>query len=137
MSNSSPVINTANLAFVESLYGRFLEDPTSVPEDFRRYFESEHPAAAGVRIGPSFSARSLFDSLGSVPAAPPATAINGSHARPARATNGTNGTNGHVNGNGAAALSNGNGSANAAVAYANGALAHDVAGARANGLALV
>ena len=139
MSNSSPVINAANLAFVESLYGRFLEDPTSVPEDFRRYFESEHPAAAGVRIGPSFSARSLFDSLGSVPAAPPAAASNGSHARPARATNGTNGTNGHVNGNGAAALSNGNGNgaANAAVAYANGALAHDVAGARANGLALV
>src|SRR5262245_6551699 len=100
MSNSSTVINTANLAFVESLYGRFLEDPNSVPEDFRRYFESEHPASAGVRIGPSFSARSLFDALGPgpAPAAPSAPAVNGSHARPARPTNGSNGVNGHANG---------------------------------------
>ena len=33
MSNSSPAISTANLAFVEGLYGRYLEDPSSVPED--------------------------------------------------------------------------------------------------------
>jgi 2-oxoglutarate dehydrogenase E1 component len=68
MSNSSPALSTANLAFVESLYGRFLEDPNSVPEDFRRYFESEHPAEQSVRIGPSFSAQSLFNPGGATAA---------------------------------------------------------------------
>src|SRR6187455_2271714 len=98
MSNSSTVINTANLAFVESLYGRFLEDPNSVPEDFRRYFESEHPPSADVRIGPSFRARSLFDALGAAPAPATPVAGNGSHARPApRSTTAANGVNG-VNG---------------------------------------
>ncbi|HKO93367.1 MAG TPA: 2-oxoglutarate dehydrogenase E1 component [Polyangiaceae bacterium] len=65
MSNTSPVLGTANLAFVESLYSRYLEDPNSVPEDFRRYFEAEHPASGNVRIGPSFAAHSLFDPTGS------------------------------------------------------------------------
>jgi len=66
MSNSSPVLGTDNLAFVELLYSRFLEDPNSVPEDFRLYFESEHPATNGsVRLGPSFTASSLFDPTGS------------------------------------------------------------------------
>ena len=134
MSNSSPAISTANLAFVESLYGRFLEDPNSVPEDFRRYFESEHPASAGVRIGPSFTARSLFDSVGSgagaasTPnASAPSAATNGSHARPAAPKNGNGAA---ANGVSPANGSNGNGSAAHAVngngAYANGAVAHDV-----------
>jgi 2-oxoglutarate dehydrogenase E1 component len=115
MSNSSPAISTANLAFVESLYGQFLEDPNSVPEDFRRYFESEHPAAAGVRIGPSFTARSMFSDGGSAP-----SATNGSHAASAksaaaRVVNGNGHANGVMNGNGAYA----NG------AYANGAAARE------------
>src|SRR5690606_1917885 len=73
-STSLRVLSTANLAFVETLYGRYLEDPDSVREDFRRYFEAEHPRTANVRIGPSFSPRSLFDPAGSVAAtngAPP------------------------------------------------------------------
>src|SRR5262245_704275 len=65
MSNSSPVLGTDNLAFVELLYSRYVEDPNSVPEDFRRYFESEHPGNGSVRLGPSFAARSLFDPTGS------------------------------------------------------------------------
>jgi len=114
MSNSSTVLGTDNLAFVELLYSRFLEDPNSVPEDFRRYFESEHPATnGGVRLGPSFAARSLFDPNGSasihvsVPRSP--TAANG-------VANGANGV--HANGVAARAkgASNGNG------AHANGAL---------------
>src|SRR5688572_30685604 len=113
MYNSSPAISTANLAFVESLYGQFLEDPNSVPEDFRRYFESEHPAAAGVRIGPSFTARSLFDAVGGSNGHTNGSAgTNGAYARPAAARNGAaapvNGSHGRVNGNGA---------------YANGAAA--------------
>jgi 2-oxoglutarate dehydrogenase E1 component len=125
MSNSSPAISTANLAFVESLYGRFLEDPNSVPEDFRRYFESEHPASAGMRIGPSFTARSLFDvtSGGHGPSGSSVTssgiiANGGANGANARASNG-HGGNG-ANGNGAHATSvNGNG------VYANGASARD------------
>jgi 2-oxoglutarate dehydrogenase E1 component len=130
MSNSSPAISTANLAFVESLYGRFLEDPNSVPEDFRRYFESEHPAAAGVRIGPSFTARSLFSDGGgfaSGTAASSATNGNGSHAASAKSATARAGKGaGNVNGNGGA---NGNGvHTNRAVngngsTYANGATA--------------
>jgi 2-oxoglutarate dehydrogenase E1 component len=109
MSNSSPALSTANLAFVESLYGRFLEDPNSVPEDFRRYFETEHPAQQSVRIGPSFAARSLFDPGGSV--STPASAgarseasaphNNGAHAHGSAAhgsaahANGSHGVNGN------------------------------------------
>jgi 2-oxoglutarate dehydrogenase E1 component len=123
MSNSSPAISTANLAFVESLYGRFLEDPNSVPEDFRRYFESEHPAAAGVRIGPSFTARSLFDVAGA-PGANPAGAnhggVNGGtgQGRPASARNGSANGSSISNGHGAhPSAVNGNG------VYTNGASA--------------
>jgi 2-oxoglutarate dehydrogenase E1 component len=133
MSNSSPAISTANLAFVESLYGRFLEDPNSVPEDFRRYFESEHPASAGVRIGPSFTARSLFNDASSFAPSTTNGNGNGSHAVSAKpsapragngpGSNGANGngvhTNGTVNGNGAYA----NG-ATARAAENNGAAVH-------------
>src|SRR5690606_3730704 len=130
MSNSSPAISAANLAFVESLYGQFLEDPTSVPEDFRRYFESEHPAAAGVRIGPSFTARSLFSAAALGPSSngngshpSPSAAASSAPAKPARSVsarsvsarsvparsvsarsasaNGANGNGAYVNGNGA------------------------------------
>src|SRR5688572_8594443 len=101
MSNSSPALSTANLAFVESLYDRFLEDPNSVPEDFRRFFESEHPRSERVRIGPSFKPRSLFDSAGT-PA--PAAAPSGAHVNGgAPAVNGAV----HVNGSGNGAGTNG------------------------------
>jgi len=92
MSNSSPVLGTDNLAFVELLYSRFLEDPNSVPEDFRLYFENEHPATNGsVRLGPSFTAASLFDPTGS-------TSIHVAVPRGASVpnTSGTNGRNGAV-----------------------------------------
>src|SRR5689334_19506812 len=122
MSNSSTVLGTDNLAFVELLYSRFLEDPNSVPEDFRRYFESEHPATNGsVRLGPSFAARSLFDPNGSA-------SIHVSVPRAPGAPNGANGVANGVHANGVAArakgASNGNG------AHANGARDN---GARDNG----
>ena len=37
-----------NATFLEELYQRFLEDPSSIPEDWRTYFESLHPAQGDV-----------------------------------------------------------------------------------------
>lgn len=75
MSKSPPAIGVANLAFVESLYDSYLEDPNSVSAEFQELFASDSPT--GARIGPSFAARSLFDpappeprSNGRLPAAP-------------------------------------------------------------------
>jgi 2-oxoglutarate dehydrogenase E1 component len=61
MSKSVNPVGTANLAFVEQMYSLFVEDPSSVPEDFRRYFEREYPKNGAVRLGPSFVARSIFN----------------------------------------------------------------------------
>ena len=49
----------ANLAFVESLYDRYLTDPGSVPEEWRAYFATtEEPNRTS--LGPRFQARSIF-----------------------------------------------------------------------------
>ena len=61
-------VGTDNIAFLEELYVAYLEDPGSVPSDFRDYFASF--AAEPTRIGPSFTPRSLFN--------PPAV-TNGAH----------------------------------------------------------
>ncbi|MEY4549112.1 MAG: 2-oxoglutarate dehydrogenase N-terminus, partial [Pseudomonadota bacterium] len=105
MSNSTVVLGTDNLAFVEQLYSRYLEDPSSVPDDFRRYFESEHPNSGSVRLGPSFAAHSLFDPNGS-------TSIHVSVPRNASVANGTAVANGapHRSSNGVAAAKSSNGS---------------------------
>ena len=51
-----------NLAYVETLYGRYLRDKQSVPESWRVYFAGWHNGAdGGVRPGPLFRARSLFN----------------------------------------------------------------------------
>jgi 2-oxoglutarate dehydrogenase E1 component len=122
MSNSSPALSTANLAFVESLYSRFLEDPNSVPEDFRQYFESEHPRENGVRVGPSFAVRSLFDPTGSAPIQVPAAknaAANGGDRAPAARAPSSNGK----SGNGSGGLS-ANGTYNNGSNGNNGAVIH-------------
>ncbi|MEY2936529.1 MAG: 2-oxoglutarate dehydrogenase component [Pseudomonadota bacterium] len=116
MSNSTVVLGTDNLAFVEQLYSRYLEDPSSVPDDFRRYFESEHPSSGSVRLGPSFAAHSLFDPNGS-------TSIHVSVPRNAAVANGTAVANGaaHHAANGAAAKSsNGSRGASPNGGYENG-----------------
>ncbi|MEM7585802.1 MAG: 2-oxoglutarate dehydrogenase E1 component [Acidobacteriota bacterium] len=57
----------ANLAFVEGLYADYLEDPSSVDNDWRRYFEGwaagDGDAWAARRSvdGPSFEPASIFD----------------------------------------------------------------------------
>jgi 2-oxoglutarate dehydrogenase E1 component len=67
--------NTLSLPFLEALYADYLEDPFSVPAEYREYFESiDHDPkfARTPRVGPSFKTHSVFN--------PPA--ING-HAAPA------------------------------------------------------
>ena len=74
------VPNPANLSFVEDLYGEFLRDGASIPEEWRRYFERlerENGAPPGWRRGPSFRPRSLFDHAGTpTPGAEPPDAKN-------------------------------------------------------------
>ena len=67
----------SSLAFVESLYTRFQQDPSSVPDEWRRYFEVNE-AQGPTPIGPSFQARSIFAAAGSAQ-------VNGQSAPPASA----------------------------------------------------
>lgn len=55
--------DSANLAFVEDLYLTFLDDPGSVPPEWRSYFEAVERQDPGrrPRRGPAFRPRSLFD----------------------------------------------------------------------------
>jgi len=64
--------NSQSLEFIEGLYQRFLREPDSVPERWRRYFADEFDGQAAngrPRIGPSFPRHSLFN--------PPAPGGNG------------------------------------------------------------
>jgi len=72
--------NASNLAFVEELYERFLDDPAAVPDEWRAYFAGwtgGNGAPAATRIGPSFTPRSIFEAV-------PSTS-NGHAAAPAAA----------------------------------------------------
>ena len=67
------IFGILNLPFVENLYAEYRRDPTSLPADWRQYFESlpaaERPAS-GWRTAPSFPQRSVFDpGNGAAPAA--------------------------------------------------------------------
>ncbi len=58
-------LGSHNLAFVEELYARFVEDPASVDPEWRSYFASmESDGAQPVQIGPSFGVRSIFNPAG-------------------------------------------------------------------------
>lgn len=65
-----------SLAFVEGLYQDYLRDPSSVEEDWRRYFATlataDAPFRREPRFAPSFRPRSIFDVHG--PAQPVAAA---------------------------------------------------------------
>jgi 2-oxoglutarate dehydrogenase E1 component len=73
MSSDPQSLNCSNLAFVESIYEAYSRDPASVDPAWQRYF-SNFPKNGQVKLGPSFSAGSLFS--------PPSAATNSS----ARAT---------------------------------------------------
>jgi 2-oxoglutarate dehydrogenase E1 component len=60
---SEPVetgIGTQNVGFLEQLYEKYLRDPSSVPADFRAYFDSLAKPAGPSQVGPSFKARGYF-----------------------------------------------------------------------------
>jgi 2-oxoglutarate dehydrogenase E1 component len=88
-------LGNQNIAFLESLYEAYLENPESVSADYRAYFDSL--GAEKTRLGPSFATRSLFN--------PPAGGKTNGDAAGATAK----ASNGAVNGstNGASASSNG------------------------------
>ena len=50
-----------SLEFAEGLYADYLSDPSSVPDDWRAYFDGEAPPNGVRRVGPSFKPRSVFD----------------------------------------------------------------------------
>jgi 2-oxoglutarate dehydrogenase E1 component len=63
--------DSVNLAFVEALYADYLRNPAGVPPQWRTYFEELARTgrdAAGLQLGPSFHATSIFN-----PAAPRGT----------------------------------------------------------------
>ncbi len=51
--------NTVSLAFVEGLYASYLEDPNSVPEDWRSFFDENGEEVD--QVGPTFKPRSVFN----------------------------------------------------------------------------
>lgn len=61
--------NGHSLAFVEGLYEEYLSDPSSVTEEWGRYFESINghvPKGIAPRLGPSFTPATLFNPPGAV-----------------------------------------------------------------------
>lgn len=66
MPASEPDPNGMSLAFIEGLYEDFLNDPASVPEDWRAYFESVDGDVSlrGKTLRPSFRPSSLFNPPG-------------------------------------------------------------------------
>ena len=58
--------DAGSLAFVEGLYADYLQDPSSVSDDWRAYFQAEAATLNGgkIQIGPSFKPRSVFNAPG-------------------------------------------------------------------------
>ncbi len=63
MSTTRPWPNSLSLAFLEDLYADFLRDPGSVPDDWRRFFQTsgDGHGGDGARLGPSFRPATIFD----------------------------------------------------------------------------
>ncbi len=56
-------INSSSLEYIEELYLRYLEEPSSVAEEWQAYFATQPAPEPGARpaLGPSFAAHSLFN----------------------------------------------------------------------------
>ena len=69
MRDISQLPNSMNLAFIEDLLADYQRDPSSVPQDWRHYFEKLNPTPqsnghgsnGSVKLGPTFHAASLFN----------------------------------------------------------------------------
>jgi 2-oxoglutarate dehydrogenase E1 component len=75
--------STLSLAFVEGLYAEYLKDPSTVPQEWWNYFETERAAEDGPhpQVGPTFKPRSVFDAAPANFTAPsPPPCVNGSAA---------------------------------------------------------
>lgn len=59
--SDSGTFTTSSLAFEEGLYAQYLKDPSSIPDDWKNYFDREAPKNGAVQIGPSFQPRSVFN----------------------------------------------------------------------------
>jgi 2-oxoglutarate dehydrogenase E1 component len=67
MSETERLPNAINLTFIEGLYLDYLKDPSSIPAEWRTYFErisSSNGDAVSVRSGPSFEPPSIFNPVG-------------------------------------------------------------------------
>jgi len=64
-----PDLSPGNLAYAESQYERYLADPNSVDDLWRKLFEGWKAELNGSaeRVGPTFTPRSIFDPAGTVP----------------------------------------------------------------------
>src|SRR5690606_35888656 len=56
-------INSSSLEYIEELYLRYLEEPSSVADEWQAYFATQPAPEPGVRpaLGPSFAPHSLFN----------------------------------------------------------------------------
>src|SRR5215471_13612765 len=64
MSDAKNLPGSLNLQFLESLYERFLQDPNSLPEDWRNYFRALADGNGFSRrktIAPTFKPPSIFN----------------------------------------------------------------------------
>lgn len=62
MSQPQWPLGISNLAFIEELYATYSQNPSAVSEDWKRFFgQMGDGATGGVRLGPSFKARSVFN----------------------------------------------------------------------------
>jgi 2-oxoglutarate dehydrogenase E1 component len=79
MDDVRDIPHSASLAFVEELYLAYLDDPASVPEAWRAYFDgiAGDQRAERPRLGPSFDRGSLFAPAGGRPGAVAATSAPG------------------------------------------------------------
>ncbi len=66
MTRGLSELASSNLSFVEDLYAQYRQDPSAVPEDWRRVFEQVDADANGhpARVAPSFLAHSIFNPAG-------------------------------------------------------------------------
>jgi len=96
--------STLSLLFAEGLYADYVRDPSSVPPDWRAYFDSLAQDGAfnkTPKLGPDFRPASVFN-----PPAPSSAAVNGhANGHAVRGVNGASGVNGHATANGAGMVS--------------------------------
>src|SRR6188508_504623 len=73
MSEDLQLPHSLSLSFVEALYALYAQSPSSVPADWKNYFDAisnSSPQPGSVRLSPSFSPPTLFNGTNAGGAAP-------------------------------------------------------------------